>query len=166
VNPDSVRRVFEGRVISVVVERWGEHEREVVEHPGAVAIVATDREGNLVLVRQTREAVRRELLEIPAGTLGPGEDPLSAAKRELEEETGYVAGQWRSGPRFLTAPGFCQEVMHLFFVEDVEGGEPANEEDEEIEVVLVPKGDVERLLGEIEDAKSLIGLLLLLHGRA
>ena len=165
-NPDSVRRVFEGRVISVVVERWGEHEREVVEHPGAVAIVATDREGNLVLVRQTREAVRRELLEIPAGTLGPGEDPLSAAKRELEEETGYVAGQWRSGPRFLTAPGFCQEVMHLFFVEDVEGGEPANEEDEEIEVVLVPKGDVERLLGEIEDAKSLIGLLLLLHGRA
>lgn len=165
-NPDSVRRVFEGRVISVVVERWGEHEREVVEHPGAVAIVATDREGNLVLVRQTREAVRRELLEIPAGTLDPGEDPLSAARRELEEETGYVAGQWRSGPRFLTAPGFCQEVMHLFFAADVEGGEPANEEDEEIEVVLVPKGDVERLLGEIEDAKSLIGLLLLLHGRA
>jgi ADP-ribose pyrophosphatase len=166
VNPDSVRRVFDGRVISVVVERWGEHEREVVEHPGAVAIVATDREGNLVLVRQTREAVRRELLEIPAGTLDPGEDPLGAARRELEEETGYVAGQWRSGPRFLTAPGFCQEVMHLFFAERVEGGEPANEDDEEIEVVLVPMGDAERLLGEIEDAKSLIGLLLLLHGRA
>lgn len=163
-NPDSVRRIFDGRLISLVVERWGVHEREVVEHPGAVAIVASDRENNLVLVRQTREAVRRELLEIPAGTLHPGEDPLTAAQRELEEETGYVAGQWRSGPRFMTAPGFCQEIMHLFFAEGVEGGEPANEEDEEIEVVLVPREDAERLLGEIEDAKSLIGLLLLLHG--
>jgi ADP-ribose pyrophosphatase len=160
VKPDSARRVFEGRVITVVVERWGEHEREVVEHPGAVAIVATNPDGDVVLVRQVRQAVRRELLEIPAGTLTPGEDPLAAAKRELREETGFGGGEWRAGPRFLTAPGFCQEVMYLFFAEDVQGGAQAYEDDEEIEVVLVPGADLERRLEEIEDAKSLVGLLL------
>jgi ADP-ribose pyrophosphatase len=165
VRPDAKRVVYEGRVVTLAVERWGDHEREVVEHPGAVVVVAADTAGGIVLVRQVREAVRRELLELPAGTLGPGEDPFTAAKRELREETGYGGGAWRAGPRVFSAPGFCTELMHLFFARGVEPGERAPEEDEAIEVVVVPAGRVEGLLPEIEDAKTLVGLLLYLEAR-
>ena len=164
-KPDAKRIVFEGRVVTLAVERWGDHEREVVEHPGAVVIVATDVAGSIVMVRQLREAVRRELLELPAGTLSPGEDPLAAAKRELREETGFGGGEWHAGPRFFSAPGFCTELMHLFFAAGVEPGESALEEDETIEVVVVPAASVDGVLTEIEDAKSLVGLLLYLRAR-
>jgi ADP-ribose pyrophosphatase YjhB (NUDIX family) len=85
VKPDGSRRVFEGRRISVDVEQWGRHEREVVHHPGAVAIVAVDGDDCITLVRQPREAVRKRLLELPAGTCEQREDPLETAKRELED---------------------------------------------------------------------------------
>jgi ADP-ribose pyrophosphatase len=163
VKPDAIERIFEGRVISLVVERWGAVEREIVEHPGAVAVVATDGEGRVILVRQVREAVRRDLLEIPAGTLAPREDPFDAARRELAEETGYRGGSWRRGPSFFTAPGFCRERMHLFLAEGVEPGEQSLEEDEGIEVVLVPATDVRATLERVEDAKTLAGLLLYLE---
>jgi ADP-ribose pyrophosphatase len=91
-KPDSSKTVYDGRLIDVTLERWGDHEREIVEHPGAVAIVPIDREGMLTLVRQRREAVRTELLELPAGTLEKGESPLACARRELEEETGLTGG--------------------------------------------------------------------------
>jgi ADP-ribose pyrophosphatase len=160
VKPDESRVVHEGRVVTLLVERWGDHEREVVDHPGAVVIVATDRDGSLVLVRQLREAVRKELLELPAGTLKPGEEPLACARRELREETGYGGGRWRAGPTFYTAPGFCRELMHLYFAEDVEPGEAALEEDESLEVVVVSAAEIESVLEEAEDAKTLVGLLL------
>src|SRR5262245_34564675 len=114
-KPSESRTVYQGRVISLYVERWEDRDREVVDHPGAVVVVATDEEGSLVFVRQLREAVRKELLELPAGTLVPGEDPLACARRELAEETGYGGGEWRAGPSFYTAPGFCRELMHVFF---------------------------------------------------
>ena len=85
-KPDDARTVYDGKLIDVTVERWGEHEREIVEHPGAVAIVAVDAEDHVWLVRQLREATRRALLELPAGTAKPGEDPLETAQRELREE--------------------------------------------------------------------------------
>jgi 8-oxo-dGTP pyrophosphatase MutT (NUDIX family) len=78
-KPDESRRVFEGRRISVDVERWGEHEREIVRHPGAVAVVAIDREEQVTLVRQLREPTRKRLLELPAGTREPEEEPLATA---------------------------------------------------------------------------------------
>src|SRR5881628_2171607 len=87
-EPDSARRVFEGRLISVSLEQWGPHEREVVEHGPAVAIVAVDDSGCVTLVRQPQEAVRRTLLELPAGGIESDESPLLAAQRELAEETG------------------------------------------------------------------------------
>jgi ADP-ribose pyrophosphatase len=165
VRPDESRVAWRGRLIGVTVERWGAHEREIVEHPGAVAIVAVDREGRVALVRQRREAVRTRLLELPAGTLEEGEEPLACAQRELAEETGLVGGDWRRVHAFYTAPGFCRERMHLFFAEGVEPGEASPEDDEELELVHVPVSQIEARLGEIEDAKTLAGLLLYLGSR-
>jgi ADP-ribose pyrophosphatase len=99
-KPDSARTVYDGKLFDVTLERWGQHEREIVEHPGAVTIVAIDREGMLTLVRQRREAARKELLELPAGTLEEGESPLESARRELEEETGLTGGTWREAAAF------------------------------------------------------------------
>jgi ADP-ribose pyrophosphatase len=164
-RPDDSRIVYDGKLIDVTIERWGEHEREIVEHPGAVAIVAVDVEDHLVLVRQLREPARKELLELPAGTLDDGEEPLASAKRELAEETGLSGGVWQRGPSFWTTPGFCRELMHLFFAERVEEGEQRLEADESIELVRVPVTELPTRLGELEDAKTLTGLLLYLRRR-
>jgi ADP-ribose pyrophosphatase len=165
-QPDSARRVYEGRLIGLTVERWGEHDREIVEHPGAVAIVAVDREGFMTLVRQLREPARRRLLEIPAGTTEPGEAPLQTARRELQEECGLTGGEWRELAAFWTTPGFCRERMHVFAADGVERGEASPAADEELEVVRWPVAEVGARLHEIEDAKSLAGLLLYLCGRS
>ena len=162
-KPGSSQTVYDGKKIDVTVERWGEHEREIVEHPGAVAIVAIDGEGMLTLVRQLREAVRTKLLELPAGTLEEGEEPLACARRELQEETGLTGGTWRQVTAFYTTPGFSRERMHLFFAEELERGEASPESDEELEVVRWPSGEIAAKMGEIEDAKTLAGLLLYLH---
>ena len=162
-KPDAARTVYDGKLIDVTLERWGEHEREIVEHPGAVAIVGIDREGMLTLVRQRREAVRTELLELPAGTLEQGEEPLACARRELEEETGLTGGTWREVTAFYTTPGFCRERMHLFFAEDLDRGEASPESDEDLEVVRWAKDEISARMAEIQDAKTLAGLLLYLH---
>ena len=164
-KPDESRTVYDGKLVDVVVERWGEHEREIVEHPGAVAIVAVDQEQKVVLVRQLREPARKELLEIPAGTVDADEESLATAQRELAEETGLRGGQWQHAAAFWTTPGFCRELMHVFFAEDVEEGERSPEDDEEIELVRVPVAEIADRLGELEDAKTLAGLLLYLRGR-
>jgi ADP-ribose diphosphatase len=164
-KPDSSRTVYDGKLVDVTLERWGQHEREIIEHPGAVAIVAVDRQDNVVLVRQLREPARKELLELPAGTIDPGEEPLATAKRELEEETGLHGGEWRHAMSFWTTPGFCRELMHLFVAENVEPGDPNLDDDESIELVRLPIAEVAARLDEIEDAKTLAGLLLYLRGR-
>jgi ADP-ribose pyrophosphatase len=159
-KPDSARTVYDGKVIGLTVEQWGEHEREIVEHLGAVAIVAVDREGHVALVRQRREAARKELLELPAGTLEAGESPLDCAQRELEEETGLRGGSWREVAAFYTTPGFCRERMHLFFAVEVEPGPASPEDDEELELVRWPVGEITGRLTELEDAKTILGLAL------
>jgi ADP-ribose pyrophosphatase len=162
-KPDASKTVYDGKLIDVTLERWGDHEREIVEHPGAVAIVAVDREGMLTLVRQRREAVRATLLELPAGTIEEGEAPLDCARRELEEETGLIGGSWHEVATFYTTPGFCRERMYLFFAEGLERGEASPENDEDLEVVRWPKGEIAANVAGIEDAKTLAGLLLYLH---
>jgi ADP-ribose pyrophosphatase len=162
-KPDEARVVYEGKLVSVTVERWGEHEREIVEHPGAVAIVAIDREGMLTLVRQRREAVRKELLELPAGTLEKDESPLDCARRELEEETGLTGGTWHERGVFYTTPGFCREQMHLFVAEGLEPGPARPEQDEELDLVRWSQAEIESRLHEIEDAKTLVGLFAFLR---
>ncbi len=164
-RPDSSQTVYSGDVVDVTLERWGETEREIVEHPGATAVVAVDCEGFVTLVRQRREAARAELVELPAGTLEAGEEPLASAQRELAEETGLTGGAWRELASFYTTPGFCRERMHLFVAEGLERGEPSAEPDESIELVRVPAAALEPLLPELEDAKTLAGLLLYLRDR-
>jgi ADP-ribose diphosphatase len=163
VKPDGSRTVYDGKLFDVTIERWGDNEREIVEHPGAVAIVAVDAEGLVALVRQPREAARKELLELPAGTLEDGEQPLESARRELKEETGLTGGTWRELAAFYTTPGFCRERMHVFAAEGVEIGPASPEEDEQLELVRWRLQDVAARLGEFEDAKTLAGLLLYLH---
>ena len=164
-KPDESRRVFEGRRISVDVERWGDHEREIVRHPGAVAIVAVDADRRVTLVRQLREPARKRMLELPAGTREPGEKPLATAKRELVEEAGLRGGEWRLAASFFSTPGFCDEVVRVYIAEGVEETERAPQEDEEIELVRVPVAELRSLLPQIEDAKTLAGLLLYLRER-
>jgi ADP-ribose pyrophosphatase len=146
-------------------------QREVVGHPGAVAILAIDEEDRVLMVRQYRAPAGRILLEIPAGTLdrddsGAIEDPDLAAPRELEEETGYRAGSLRLLTSFWTAPGFATELMHLYLATDLRSADDARlspDEDERLELDRVPLGDaiaaVER--GEIADAKSILAILWL-----
>jgi ADP-ribose diphosphatase len=166
VEPDSAETVWRGELLAVTVEQWGGHEREIVEHPGAVAIVAVDTEGQLAFVRQMREATRGPLLEIPAGTREPGEEPLATARRELQEECGLTGGSWTRLGGFWTTPGFSREYMDVFFAEGVDRGEAAPEADEELELVRRPASEVESLIPEIEDAKTLAALLLYLTSRA
>jgi ADP-ribose diphosphatase len=163
VKPDDSRTVYDGKLFDVTVERWGEHEREIVEHPGAVAIIAVDSDGMVALVRQRREAARKLLLELPAGTLENGESPLESARRELEEETGLTGGSWRELAAFYTTPGFCRERMHVFAAEGVERGKASPEDDEDLELVYWRVDDIAERVGEIEDAKTLAGLLLYLQ---
>ena len=164
-EPDAAQRVYEGSLLGLTVERWGENAREIVEHPGAVAIVAVDGEGCVTLVRQLREATRVRLLELPAGTAEEGEEPLETARRELQEECGLTAGEWRELAAFWTTPGFCRERMHLFAAEGVEQGDASPAADEELELVRWPVAEIGERLHEIEDAKTLAGLLLYLRTR-
>ena len=162
-KPDATRIVYDGNLVDVTVEVWGDREREIVEHPGAVAIVAVDAQGAVTLVRQLREPARAELLELPAGTLEEGEEPLATAKRELAEETGLHGGRWSKLGSFYTTPGFCREYMHVFLAEGLDAGEAQPEADESIELVRVPREELEARLAEIEDAKTIAGLLLYLR---
>ena len=144
------------------VERSDGHRttREIVEHPGAVAIVAWDGE-RLAMVRQWRHATGQVLLEIPAGTLEPEEPPAETARRELAEEVGLAAGTWTQGPRFYTAPGFCDELMHLFLAtdlrDDARGQADADEVLEPVWMTLpAALAAIER--DEIRDAKTIVGV--------
>ena len=136
--------------------------RQVVEHPGAVAILAWDGE-RLAMVRQWRHATGRVLLEIPAGTLEPDEPPLETAKRELAEESGLAGSRWIEGPRFYTAPGFCTELMHTYLATDLSSVEAGGDEDEELEPAWMSLNDAVAAIedGRIVDAKSIVGILWL-----
>ncbi len=145
--------------------------RDLVAHPGAVAILALDRDDRLLLVRQWRVAAGQAMLEIPAGTLdvheGVTEDPDVAARRELEEETGHRAGTWRRLSSFWTAPGFASEFMHLYLATDLaavaDDTRLAPDEDEELELRRLPVDEALSLVdtGAIADAKSILGILWL-----
>jgi ADP-ribose pyrophosphatase len=135
--------------------------REIVEHRGAVAMVALDEQMRVLLVRQYRAAAGRELLEIPAGTLEEGEDPLVCATRELYEETGYRAMQWNDLGFIYAIPGYCTEKMNLYLVRQLSPGDAHPETDEIMQVESVPLAQVLALIerGEIVDAKTIIGIL-------
>ena len=161
------RTVWEGRIAKVRVDRFRyedgeEAEREIVEHPGAVGIVAHDGE-KLYLVRQPREPVGEEaLLELPAGKLDEeGESPLDTAQRELAEEIGKGARTWQHLTRFYTSPGFADEECHLFMATDLYDEKADTDENERIEVVEVALTDLDGVIRDCRDSKTLVGLLWL-----
>ena len=168
----SSRRGFDGawvhvRVDDVRLPTGRITTREVVEHPGSVAIVGVTTDGNVLLLRQSHHAIGRALLGIPAGTLELGETPEACARRELEEETGYRAGQLTQLASYYTSPGYTNERMTIFHAGDCEPVEGEIDPDELIRVTTVPLTDVSGLLetgpDQVQDAKTLVGLLLLLH---
>lgn len=158
---------FNGPFVDVTKKRYrrvdgSEVERQVVEHPGSVGIVAHDMEF-VHLVRQPREAVEEDgLLEIPAGTLDEeGESELQCAERELAEEVGLRAESWSELHAIYASPGFLSEKLTIFEATGLSPAQGETDETEEIEVVRLPLGDLDRALREIEDAKTWIGLALL-----
>lgn len=158
------QRPWTGRRIAVRVdeiERSDGHRatREIVEHPGAVAILAWDGT-RVAMVRQWRHATGGALLEIPAGTLEPGEEPIETARRELAEEVGLAATTWVTGPTFFTAPGFCTERMHLFLATDLAEATGEADADELIEPDWLDLADALAACddGRIADAKTMAGL--------
>jgi ADP-ribose pyrophosphatase len=159
--------VWEGRITKVRIDRFRyddgkEAEREIVEHPGAVGVVAHDGE-RVYLVRQPREAVGDPgLLELPAGKLDKeGESPLDTAQRELAEEIGKGARTWQHLTSFYTSPGFTNEKCHLFMATDLYDESSEADEDERIEIVEVPLARLDQTIRDCRDSKSLIGLLWL-----
>ena len=161
-EPRSSRTAHDGKLFDVVIEDWDGHDREIVVHPGSTAIVAVH-DGAVVLVRQLREPARKPLLELPAGTLEDGEEPLASAQRELAEEVGLRGGRWRELGGFWTSPGFLREYMHVFLAEELEPGEAEPDEDEDVEIVRWPIAKIAERIGELEDAKTIAGLLLYLR---
>ena len=137
-------------------------EREVVLHRGAVALVPMVDEGHVCLVRNRRYAVDRTLLEVPAGTIDPGESPDRTAERELLEETGYQAGRIRRIREWYVSPGVMNERMYLYLCEDLRPGPVRLELDEELETVIVPWQEALAMAedGRIEDAKTLLALMI------
>ncbi len=155
-------RIFNVRVDTVAFPDGRTGTREIVEYPGAVVVVALDEAERVLLVRQYRHAVGRELLELPAGKLEPGEDPLACARRELVEETGYAAREWQFLLDYYSTPGFTTEKMYLYRAAGLEAAEAAPDSDEFIQVVKVPLRRALEMVagGEICDAKSIVGLLV------
>jgi ADP-ribose pyrophosphatase len=157
-HPWSGRRI---RVRVDEVERSDGHRttREIVEHPGAVAILAWDGE-RLAMVRQWRHAAGQVLLEIPAGTLEPDEEPVVTARRELAEEVGLSAATWEAGPEFFTAPGFCDERMHLYLATGLSKSAADADPDELLEPDWMTLPDALGAIddGRIRDAKTITGV--------
>lgn len=164
-DPVSSEIVFRGRVIAVAMKRFRradgeEYERDVIEHPGAVGMVAHDGEF-VYLVAQPREAIGAERsLEIPAGTLDPGDgSELECAKRELAEEVGLAAEHWAQLHTIEMTPGYSDERLTLFEATGLSAAAAEPDEDERIEIVRWPLAELDRAIGDVSDAKTLIGLL-------
>ncbi len=160
-------RIFQGRVVNLRVDtvrlpNGRISQREIVEHRGAVAIVPMLDDDTVLMIRQYRLAVNAVLLEVPAGTLEPGEPPERCAARELEEETGHRAGTLQPLFSQYLAPGYSQEILHVFLARDLHPTSQQTEEDENVEVVPMPLQEaVDRVLsGEIKDAKTIAALLV------
>jgi ADP-ribose pyrophosphatase len=137
-------------------------QREVVDHPGAVVVLAVTDDGRIPFVRQYRHAAGEYLLELVAGTLEPGEDPAATAQRELQEEAGYAAGRLTKLGEYYSAPGFCTELLHLYLAEQLVPARLPGDEDEAITVELLYPADALALAagGKLRDAKTLAGLLI------
>ena len=164
--PIQTKRMYTGIIVNVDVDTVTlpnglTVDLEVVRHPGAAAVVPLkDDDGTVVLIRQFRQAAGGFIYEIPAGKLYPGEDPMACAARELEEEIGYRAGKLELLSSILTAPGFTDEVIHVYKGTGLTVGKQQLDRDEVLEVIELPLREAISMIetGLIRDAKSIVGL--------
>ncbi|MBW4081771.1 NUDIX domain-containing protein [Paenibacillus sp. S150] len=160
----STQPVFDGKIISLQVDTvklpdGNTATREVVKHPGAVAVLALN-QGKMLVVEQYRQPMHRTEVEIPAGKLDKGEDPLAAAGRELQEETGFHSGELKLLKSFYTSPGFADEIIHLYVTDNAEAGDMALDEDEFLEVSELTLEEAYQYIadGRIADAKTMMAV--------
>jgi ADP-ribose diphosphatase len=165
----STQQIYQGRAVNIrvdTVEKAGgtKTTREVVEHSDCIAVVAVDEQGNVLLVRQFRHAVDKFLLEVPAGGIDPGEEPVDAVRRELQEEIGYFPWRIDKLGGFYATPGYGTEYLHCFVATDLVPAPLVAEDTDEIELVRVSRSEIPQLIasGEICDAKSIAALLMFL----
>lgn len=168
----SSRYVFKGRALNLridtVINAEGhETTREIVEHSECIAVVPVDAEGNILLVRQFRKALEKELLEIPAGGIDPGESAPTAVVRELQEEIGFIPGKVEKMGGYYSSPGFCNEFLHLYLATDLKASRLYAEDTPGIETIKIKPRQIKQLIksGEICDSKSVAGLLYYLEYR-
>jgi ADP-ribose pyrophosphatase len=168
----ATEQIYQGRAVNIrvdTVEKAGGKKttREVVEHPDCVAVVALDEQGNVLLVRQFRHPVGKFLLEMPAGGIDPGEEPVDSVRRELQEEIGYFPHKIEKLGGFYSVPGYGTEYLHCFVATDLVPSRLVAEDTDDIELVRVPKEEIPGLIasGEICDAKSIAALLTFLFIR-
>jgi len=163
-------RVYDGRVFKTIVDEVeypsGNHSvREVAEHPGGAVVLAVFGDKQILLIKQHRYPIDKFIYELPAGKLNDGENPLNCAKRELEEETGYLATSWKKLTSIYTSPGFCSEVLHIYLATDLfkaPDGRKLEEGEESISVEIVPLAKTISMieLQQITDSKTICGILL------
>ena len=160
--------IFEGKVISLKVDEvtlpnGGVSKREIINHPGAVAVIAITEDHKILVVEQYRKALERSIIEIPAGKLEKGEEPIVTARRELEEETGYTTGDLTFVQAFATSPGFADEVIHVYVAKNLQKLDVpvAMDEDEFVELMEVTVEEAEAMMadGRIYDAKTAFAIL-------
>ena len=168
----SSKQVYEGRAVRLRVDTvqlpgGRETTREIVEHSDCIAVVALDSDDNVLLVRQYRTPVEKELLEIPAGGIDPGENAEEAVRREMREETGYLPEKVEKLGGFYSAPGYCTEYLYLYLAADLIPSRLQAEDTENIQLTKVPLSQIPGLInsGTICDAKSIAGLLIYLGHR-
>ncbi len=167
-NSVESKRLFDGYIISLRQDKLKLPDgtivtREIVEHNGGVVIACQPKLDQIILIRQYRYPIDREILELPAGRIEVGEDPLICAQRELTEETGYRAKGWQEMARFYSAPGFCNEMLYLYKADQIEFEGKRLDIDEETEVLVFQIEEAWNLClsGKIQDAKTIAGLALL-----
>lgn len=168
----SSQQIYQGHAVNIrvdTVEKAGGRKttRDVVEHSDCVAVVVIDGQDNIILVRQFRHPVDRFLLEIPAGGIDPGEEPLDSVRRELQEEIGYFPRRIDKLGGFYSIPGYGTEYLHCFLATDLVPGRLVAEDTEDIELIRISPREIPRLItsGEICDAKSIAALLMFLFIR-
>lgn len=163
----SSRELLKNKLFSVVEEvatdpSGFEIKRSIIKHPGSAVMMAVDEQDRVLLVKQFRLPAERELWELPAGRLDPGESALEAAKRELREETGYQAKKWTELASFWASPGYVQEKMNVFLAQELTEGKQEPMEDERIEIRWFDKDELHRMIcaGQVIDGKTLVGYFM------